>query len=95
MKVSIELTPQTHKSRTDNPRCRSFARPIWIRAYRDGVSSRALRLYEPLTPDATPRLSVLRDVKERARDVEGCIKQWFSFVKPNFEKVCLPLRPRH
>ena len=30
---------------------------------------------------------VLRDVKERGRDVEGCIKQWFAFVKPNFEKV--------
>lgn len=25
--------------------------------------------------------------------MEGCIKQWFSFVKPNFEKVCLSLRP--
>ncbi len=30
---------------------------------------------------------VLRDVKERGRDVEGCVKQWFAFVKPNFEKV--------
>lgn len=33
--------------------------------------------------------TVLRDVKERGRDVEGCVKQWFAFVKPNFEKVCL------
>lgn len=32
-------------------------------------------------------LIVLRDVSQRGRDVEGCIKQWFSFVKPNFEKV--------
>ena len=30
---------------------------------------------------------VVRDVRERGRDVEGCIKQWFGFVKPNFEKV--------
>ncbi|GJC78971.1 uridine-cytidine kinase-like 1 [Colletotrichum liriopes] len=31
--------------------------------------------------------NLLRDVKERARDVEGIMKQWFKFVKPNFEKV--------
>ena len=30
---------------------------------------------------------VLRDVRDRGRDVEGVIKQWFGFVKPNFEKV--------
>lgn len=30
---------------------------------------------------------VLRDVKDRGRTVEGCIKQWFNFVKPNYEKV--------
>lgn len=38
----------------------------------------------------TTILSVVRDVRERGRDVEGCIKQWFAFVKPNFEKVRLP-----
>lgn len=32
-------------------------------------------------------LSVVRDIRDRGRDVEGCIKQWFAFVKPNFEKV--------
>lgn len=32
-------------------------------------------------------MTVLRDVRERARDVEGIVKQWFAFVKPNFEKV--------
>lgn len=30
---------------------------------------------------------VLRDVRDRGRDVEGIMKQWFGFVKPNFEKV--------
>lgn len=35
----------------------------------------------------TTALLVVRDVRERDRDVEGCIKQWFAFVKPNFEKV--------
>jgi len=35
---------------------------------------------------------VLRDVRERGRDIEGCIKQWFSFVKPNFHKYVEPQR---
>lgn len=35
----------------------------------------------------TRRILVVRDVRDRGRDIEGCIKQWFGFVKPNFEKV--------
>lgn len=35
---------------------------------------------------------IVRDVRERGRDVEGCIKQWFGFVKPNFEKFVQPQR---
>lgn len=35
---------------------------------------------------------VLRDVQYRGRDIEGCIKQWFSFVKPNFHKFVMPQR---
>lgn len=35
---------------------------------------------------------VLRDVAERGRDIEGCIKQWFTFVKPNFELFVEPQR---
>ncbi|KAL8898634.1 MAG: hypothetical protein Q9207_006604 [Kuettlingeria erythrocarpa] len=35
---------------------------------------------------------ILRDVKERGRDIEGCIKQWTSFVKPNFQKHVQPQR---
>lgn len=38
------------------------------------------------------RLAVLRDVEERGRDIEGCIKQWFAFVKPNFERYVEPQR---
>ena len=38
------------------------------------------------------RKPVLRDVKERGRDVEGCIKQWTAFVKPNFERYVEPQR---
>ncbi|KAL9104067.1 MAG: hypothetical protein Q9163_000964 [Psora crenata] len=35
---------------------------------------------------------VVRDVRERGRDIEGCIKQWMSFVKPNFERYVEPQR---
>jgi len=34
----------------------------------------------------------MRDVSERGRDIEGCIKQWMSFVKPNFERYVEPQR---
>ncbi len=35
---------------------------------------------------------VLRDVKSRGRDVEGVVKQWMAFVKPNFERYVNPQR---
>ncbi|KAL1962907.1 hypothetical protein VTN77DRAFT_9085 [Rasamsonia byssochlamydoides] len=35
---------------------------------------------------------ILRDVRERGRDVEGIIKQWFSFVKPSYKKYVEPQR---
>lgn len=31
--------------------------------------------------------TVIRDVNERGRDIQGIIKQWLTFVKPNFVKV--------
>lgn len=34
----------------------------------------------------------MRDVKERGRDIEGCVKQWTSFVKPNFQRHVYPQR---
>jgi uridine kinase len=37
-------------------------------------------------------IAVLRDVAERGRNIEGCIKQWFQFVKPNFESYVEPQR---
>jgi len=52
-------------------------------ACRDDVRS-------PVAIDPFPSLiiciTVVRDVRERGRDIEGCIKQWFAFVKPNFHK---------
>ena len=35
---------------------------------------------------------MLRDVKSRGRDIEGSIKQWFAFVKPNFHRYVEPQR---
>ncbi|GAB1316750.1 Uridine kinase [Madurella fahalii] len=35
---------------------------------------------------------ILRDQRDRGRDIEGIIKQWFTFVKPNFEKYVNPQR---
>lgn len=34
----------------------------------------------------------MRDVRERGRDIEGIIKQWFSFVKPSYRKYVEPQR---
>ncbi|KAJ5476140.1 hypothetical protein N7475_001869 [Penicillium sp. IBT 31633x] len=36
---------------------------------------------------------VLRDVRERGRDIDGIIKQWFDFVKPSYTKFVEPQRP--
>ncbi|KAF2423568.1 uridine-cytidine kinase-like protein-like 1 [Tothia fuscella] len=35
---------------------------------------------------------LVRDTRDRGRDIEGCIKQWFTFVKPNFHKYVQPQR---
>ncbi|KAL1838320.1 hypothetical protein VTJ49DRAFT_2810 [Mycothermus thermophilus] len=54
-------------------------------------------LYDPrifCEADADVCLSrrILRDQRDRGRDLEGIIKQWFKFVKPNFEKYVNPQR---
>lgn len=35
---------------------------------------------------------VMRDVRERGRDIDGVIKQWFGFVKPSYKKYVEPQR---
>ncbi|KAJ5138993.1 uncharacterized protein N7515_003841 [Penicillium bovifimosum] len=35
---------------------------------------------------------ILRDVRERGRDIEGIIKQWFNYVKPSYTKFVEPQR---
>lgn len=63
---------------------RYTAKPMRTLASREDVRSSTILF------DDRPRLRtcvVVRDVRERGRDIEGIIKQWFGFVKPNFEKV--------
>ncbi len=63
----------------DGDLCLSRRRKYYVSGHQNGCT------------DATCK-QVLRDVRERGRDIEGCIKQWFSFVKPNFHRYVEPQR---
>ncbi|KAI0401820.1 uridine kinase [Xylaria palmicola] len=49
-----------------------------------------MRIYCEADADTCLSRRILRDVRDRGRTVEGCIKQWFGFVKPNYEKYVVP-----
>ena len=49
-----------------------------------------LKVFADADADLCLARRLRRDVRERNRDIEGCIKQWFSFVKPNFHKYVEP-----
>lgn len=51
-----------------------------------------LKVYADAEPDLCLSRRLLRDVRERGRDVEGCIKQWFAYVRPNGQKYVEPQR---
>lgn len=34
----------------------------------------------------------MRDVRERGRDIDGIIKQWFNYVKPSYKQFVEPQR---
>ncbi|KAI1373242.1 uridine kinase [Hypoxylon crocopeplum] len=51
-----------------------------------------MRIYCEADADTCLSRRILRDVRDRGRTVEGCIKQWFGFVKPNYEKYVIPQR---
>ncbi|GAB7346940.1 hypothetical protein MBLNU459_g2003t2 [Dothideomycetes sp. NU459] len=51
-----------------------------------------LRIFCEADGDLCLSRRLVRDVRERGRDIEGCIKQWFAFVKPNFHKFVEPQR---
>lgn len=51
-----------------------------------------LRIFCEADGDLCLSRRLVRDIKERGRDIEGCIKQWFAYVKPNFHKFVEPQR---
>ncbi|KAF2396680.1 uridine kinase [Trichodelitschia bisporula] len=51
-----------------------------------------LKVFAEADADLCLSRRLLRDVQSRGRDVSGCIKQWFKFVKPNFRKYVEPQR---
>ncbi|KAK1751980.1 hypothetical protein QBC47DRAFT_416474 [Echria macrotheca] len=51
-----------------------------------------MRIFCEADADTCLSRRILRDVRDRGRDISGIIKQWFSFVKPNFEKYVDPQR---
>jgi uridine kinase len=53
-----------------------------------------LKIFAEADADLCLSRRLVRDVKERGRDIDGCIKQWFGFVKPNFYKYVSPQRER-
>lgn len=53
---------------------------------RRGEQARLFRCRPALTE------TVVRDVRERGRDIDGVVKQWFNFVKPSYRKYVEPQR---
>ncbi|KAF2497103.1 uridine-cytidine kinase-like protein-like 1 [Lophium mytilinum] len=51
-----------------------------------------LKIFAEADGDLCLSRRLLRDIRERGRDIEGCIKQWFDFVKPNFHRYVGPQR---
>ncbi|KAK3613896.1 Uridine kinase [Elasticomyces elasticus] len=51
-----------------------------------------MKIFAEADADLCLSRRLVRDVRERGRDIEGCIKQWFAFVKPNFHKYVEPQR---
>lgn len=51
-----------------------------------------MKLFVDTDPDTRLARRVLRDVKERGRDLEKILHQYTTFVKPSFEEFCLPTK---
>ncbi|MCJ1477702.1 Uridine kinase [Lambiella insularis] len=51
-----------------------------------------MKIFAEADADLCLSRRIIRDVRDRGRDIEGCIKQWFSFVKPNFIRYVEPQR---
>ncbi|KAI9799820.1 MAG: hypothetical protein M1825_004380 [Sarcosagium campestre] len=53
-----------------------------------------LKIFAEADPDTCLARRITRDTRERGRDIDGVIKQWFAFVKPNLERYVEPQRKR-
>ncbi|XP_070177120.1 uridine-cytidine kinase 2-B-like isoform X2 [Littorina saxatilis] len=51
-----------------------------------------MKLFVDTDPDTRLSRRVLRDIKERGRDLEKILHQYTSLVKPAFEEFCLPTK---
>lgn len=51
-----------------------------------------LKIFAEADADVCLSRRIVRDVRDRGRDIEGVIKQWLGFVKPNFQKFVEPQR---
>ncbi|MCJ1484680.1 Uridine kinase [Schaereria dolodes] len=51
-----------------------------------------MKIFAEADADLCLARRITRDVRSRGRDIEGCIKQWFTFVKPNFQRYVEPQR---
>ncbi|MCJ1339849.1 Uridine kinase [Bachmanniomyces sp. S44760] len=51
-----------------------------------------MKIFAEADADLCLARRITRDVRSRGRDIEGVIKQWFAFVKPNFQKFVEPQR---
>jgi uridine kinase len=51
-----------------------------------------LQIFAEADADLCLSRRLIRDIKERGRDLEGSVKQWHRFVKPNFYKYVAPQR---
>ncbi|MCJ1438036.1 Uridine kinase [Xylographa pallens] len=51
-----------------------------------------MKIFAEADADLCLSRRITRDVRERGRDIDGCIKQWFAFVKPNFQRYVEPQR---
>ncbi|XP_062571320.1 uridine-cytidine kinase 2-like isoform X1 [Saccostrea cucullata] len=51
-----------------------------------------MKLFVDTDPDTRLSRRVLRDTKERGRDIENILHQYTTLVKPAFEEFCLPTK---
>ena len=50
-----------------------------------------MKIFVDTDPDTRLSRRVMRDVKERNRDLSSVLAQYLKFVKPSFEEFCLPV----